>query len=89
LQQCGHQIGLKGFGSKAAIDQLFKPYLNTAGEARIKTANLKVSDPFVKDLAHSDSYFSIKTLESVIKVRSAHIAKAQRAEASLDEILKR
>jgi hypothetical protein len=48
---------------------------------------LTPEDDFIKDLFHKGSFFSVQTLQVMIKVRDTLKEKTARKEASLDEIL--
>jgi acyl-CoA hydrolase len=90
LKNCGSAVGWGGFkrndeGTKMLCDK-FGPQDRTAKV--YKLADLTVEDTIVKDLFQHGSFFSVKPLQVMTKVRHAINSKASRKEASLEQILK-
>jgi hypothetical protein len=53
----------------------------------IKTADLTTSSPLIKDLFQCGSYFSIRALERLLKIRDALLLKRKQANESLERMI--
>jgi len=89
LRKCAGSAGWTGSKTYEQDARfLRKKYAIEGEEKDLDLAHFTAQDEFIKDLSQKGSYFSIRTLEALIKARSAFEEKSAKAEASLDEILK-
>ena len=75
FRNCGHLIGWTRFPALPHPEGTVERHYGAQKNVTVRTAELKTTDPFVKELAHSGCYFSIETLKKLSAMRSALIEK--------------
>ena len=88
LKNCGSLVGWTGFDdAEADVNNLCKKYGSADQSIEIDVSKLSYRDSIIRDLATSNIFASIRTLQAIFEIKKALIEKHQNAEESLDEIL--
>jgi hypothetical protein len=87
LWKCGHEIGWTNFPVNDDVYFLAEKYEALENPVSIETSDLTATDEFTRDLSSNGQFFSIKTLQLVIRIKKALIQKHKSADVTLEEIL--